>query len=372
MRKILYIGGFELPDKNAAAQRVMANAKLLREMGFDVSFIGISKDILNAPKSVDGFSSAPLPYPTSVLQWMHQIFIFVESSRILKYHPNFVVLYNFPAIASMKILNACHKHGIKVIQDLTEWESNHKWYPTDIVRKIDIYLRMHYCMKKMDGIIAISRYLYDYYHTYTRTIMVPPTVDLNDSKFHRNRDLTTYGETTKLVYAGSPGKSATKDRLDYIIKAVSAFPTLRLDIVGQTKEQFIAMFGDSVAIGNNVVFHGHVSHSDAIDFVCKADFQMLIRDNSLKNNAGFPTKFVESMSCCIPVIATLTSNIGDYLHDGVNGMVVSEEHPLNEVLKKIVGMSASEKIKMKEACRAFKGFDYHNYKEVFATLFSNE
>ena len=34
-KSILYLGGFELPDKNAAAQRVMANAKLLREMGFD-------------------------------------------------------------------------------------------------------------------------------------------------------------------------------------------------------------------------------------------------------------------------------------------------------------------------------------------------
>ena len=40
-KSILYLGGFELPDKNAAAQRVMANAKLLGEMGFDVSFIGI-------------------------------------------------------------------------------------------------------------------------------------------------------------------------------------------------------------------------------------------------------------------------------------------------------------------------------------------
>ena len=47
--RVLYLGGFELPDKNAAAQRVLSNAKLLREMGHDVTFAGISKDINNAP-----------------------------------------------------------------------------------------------------------------------------------------------------------------------------------------------------------------------------------------------------------------------------------------------------------------------------------
>ena len=43
--KVLYIGGFELPDKNAAAHRVISNAFLLRELGYEVSFIGISEDI---------------------------------------------------------------------------------------------------------------------------------------------------------------------------------------------------------------------------------------------------------------------------------------------------------------------------------------
>ena len=47
MKKVLYLGAFELPDKNAAAQRVISNGKLLREMGFEVTYVGISKDIIN-------------------------------------------------------------------------------------------------------------------------------------------------------------------------------------------------------------------------------------------------------------------------------------------------------------------------------------
>ena len=368
-KKILYIGGFELPDKNAAAQRVIANAMLLREMGFDVTFMGISKDIANAPKEVYGFKSDPVPYPTNTKEWMHQIFTFVEMDKILKLNPNYVVLYNFPSIASLRILRTCHKHGIKVVHDLTEWEANNRWSPVDIVRRLDINLRMRYCMKKMDGVIAISRFLYDYYKPYTNVIMVPPTVDLNNDKFLRKRELTSSANVTKLVYAGSAGTMASKDRLDYIIKEVTKLPNVRLDIVGQTKEQFQKVFGADLEINDNVIFHGRVSHNEAVQYVCNADFQMLIRENSLKNKAGFPTKFVESFSCCTPLIATVSSNICDYLQDGENGLLVTDEHPLGEVIRKAANFTVGEKVRMKEACRKFRGFHYNSYKDEFAKLF---
>lgn len=101
------------------------------------------------------------------------------------------------------------------------------------------------------------------------------------------------------------------------------------------------------------MFHGRVSHTEAFSYVCEADFQMLIRENTLKNSAGFPTKFVESMSCCTPLIATLTSNIDDYLQDEVNGFIVSDEHPLGEVLKKAASLSSAEKNKNERSLQVF-------------------
>lgn len=369
LKKVLYIGGFELPDKNAAAQRVLANAKLLKEIGFDVSFIGISKDITNAPKDVNGFKSNPVPYPKNIKEWIHQILIFVNSKKILEYAPDYVILYNFPSIASLRILRACHKKGIKVFHDLTEWECNNRWRPSDIIRKLDINLRMRYCIKKMDGVIAISRYLYEYYKEYTNTIMVPPTVDLNNPKFCRKRALSASDGKLKLIYAGSVGPAATKDRLDIIIRIVNSLSGVQLDIVGLTEEQYNSVFGNKISIGKNIVFHGRVSHTEAVKLVCDADFQLLIRENTLKNKAGFPTKFVESLSCCTPVIATISSNICDYLQDGVNGFIVTKEQPLEEVIKKAKVLSVEEKVHMKEACRNFEGFDYSNYKKEFSKLF---
>lgn len=367
-KSILYLGGFELPDKNAAAQRVMANAKLLREIGFEVSFIGISKDIQNAPMAVDGFVSNPVPYPSNTKEWMHQIFTFVETDAIIERKPEYVVLYNFPAIASLRILKACHKYGIKVVYDLTEWESNNRWLPADIMRRFDINLRMRYCIKKMDGVIAISRYLYDHYKPYTNVIMVPPTVDLSAEKWNRNRELTL-GEKIRLVYAGNAG-FGVKDRLDIIVRAVVKYPNMQLDIIGMTQDNYVLGYGPLPEGCNNIIFYGRVSHTKAIKAVQDADFQFLIRDSNRKNNAGFPTKFVESMACCTPIIATFTSNIGDYLRDGENGFGVDYARSLDDVLLHISQLSSSEIVKMKEACRNLRAFDYREYKSVFEIIFT--
>ena len=367
MKKILYIGGFEMPDKNAAAQRAMANALLLREMGFEVSFIGPTKDRSNAVSEANGFKFEYVDYPTSTKQWLYYITEFVSTAKILEYQPDYVVMYNFPAVASLNILKTCHKHGIKVVHDLTEWESENGWRPVSIIKRLNIWLRMHYCMKKMDGVIAISRYLYNNYKKYTNTILVPPTVDLTNPKFNRNRELIT-SDKVSLVFAGNAG-FGVKDRLDLIIDEVRKFNNLHLAVIGMTKEQYEAGYGALDSSVSNVEFRGRVPHAEAVKAVCEADFQMLIRENTLKNTAGFPTKFVESMSCCTPLIATLTSNIGDYLQDGVNGFIVSDEHPLGEVLEKAASLSSAEKIKMKEACKSFEGFDYHSYKDEFSKIF---
>lgn len=366
-KRIIYIGGFEMPDKNAAAQRVVANAMTLQELGYEVSFIGPTKDSANVVREFNGFKCEYIDYPQKILQWIKYITTFVSSKKIIESKPDYVILYNFPAVASLKILKACHKRGIKVIHDLTEWETSVGWSPREVIRKIDINLRMHYCMKKMDGVIAISKYLYDYYSRYTKTILVPPTVNLESQKFNRDRQLSA-NRLVQLVYAGSIG-AGNKERLDHVIETVSKVDSLKLIVVGITANQYQQAYGDLPADCNNIIFKGRVSHQEAVRIVCNSDFQMLIRENTLKNKAGFPTKFVESMSCCTPLIATVSSNICDYLVDGKNGFIVDENKSLQSILEKVSQMSHEEIIKMKEQCRNFIGFDYRSFKDEFSKIF---
>ena len=44
-----------MPDKNAIAQRVMANAKTCAKLGYDLSFIGITKDVEHLLVDVQDF-----------------------------------------------------------------------------------------------------------------------------------------------------------------------------------------------------------------------------------------------------------------------------------------------------------------------------
>lgn len=367
MKKVLYLGAFELPDKNAAAQRVISNGKLLREMGFEVTYVGISKDIINAPAEVEGFVSHSIPYPSRAMHWLRQITTYLSSKEILAYRPDYVVLYNFPAIASLKILRTCHKHGIKVIHDLTEWEQTEGYSPRDFIKRLDTALRMRYCVKRMDGVIAISRFLYNIYNDEVKTILTPPTVDLSQKKWNRGRNISSNSPVT-LVYAGSPG-SGVKDRLDLVINAVKDRMNLRLRIIGLTEKQYEELFHKPHTHFKNIEFKGRLPHQEAIREVCNADFQMLIRDRNRKNEAGFPTKLVESMACGTPVIATNFSNIIDYVHDGDNGFIIDDNQTIDVVLDKVARMNSDYIVRMKKKCIDIKVFDYHNYKSEFEKLF---
>jgi len=367
MINVLYIGGFELPDKNAAAQRVMAIGKTLRETGCQVTFVGVSKEGKETSATYEGFGCYSLPYPRSMSQWLRHIWEFMPIEKLAAYQPNYVFLYNFPAVASLKILRYCHKKGIKVFHDTTEWEYAEGYSLRDLIKNADTWLRMKFCLKRMDGVIAISRYLYDYYAPKVKTVLVPPTVDLENKKWNRGRQ-SEVGNNVKLVYAGSAG-AKSKDRLDHIVKAISRYDNIELKVVGLTQDQYEKDFGDLPDVCHNVVFIGRLPHIEAVKVVMCADFQMLIREDTLKNRAGFPTKFVESISCCTPLIATLSSNIGDYLIDGKNGFIVDEHNSLYDVLEKVSKLSAEDRMKMKNYCRDNNPFDFHNYTTEFKKLF---
>ena len=70
-KTILYVGGFELPDKNAAAHRVVSNAKILKALGFQVVFLDINrstkKSVLHTKTTSFGFPRYSMQYRTGRL-----------------------------------------------------------------------------------------------------------------------------------------------------------------------------------------------------------------------------------------------------------------------------------------------------------------
>ena len=169
---VIYIGGFELPDKNAAAHRVLNNAKIFRELGFRVVFISVDKElcyeseILHTKKEVQGFECWFTPYPKTHKQWGDYLFSIKNFKKILTLHTDVkaVICYNYQAIALWRIANYCGKRNIKIFADCTEWPST-KGMPVvfRVIKEIDTFLRMCIIQKRLDGLLVISRYLERYY-----------------------------------------------------------------------------------------------------------------------------------------------------------------------------------------------------------------
>ena len=166
-----------------------------------------------------------------------------------------------------------------------------------------------------------------------------------------------------LTYAGSPGHKDCLDRVVSTISDLAAKYEVRLEIIGIDEQQFKTIFDYSGDVSHaNIDFHGRLSHEEALKRLMASDFQIFIRDNNLTTEAGFPTKFVESITAGVPVLANLTSNLGDYLQQGKNGFPIdaSTDETLKSSLERVLSLPKEELLKVrKEINRDL--FDYRCY-----------
>ena len=320
MENILYVGGFVLPDRNAAAQRVIAIAKGFRELGHQVIFLNYSDQVTQACwTEYSGFAcyDAPKRSMYSHLTNIDDVVRIIDEKKITR-----VVAYNYPAVALSKLISLCHKRRIKCYADATEWYVAQGNIIFKVIKTFDTEWRMRWLHKKMDGVIAISDYLYQYYCSKVHTVKIPPTVDTSDEKW-QVQSIEWPKDKTVFVYAGSP--TAQKERLDLILDAAESLAekhSLVVRVIGITEEQYETMYGKK-APRCCAEFLGRISHKDVIREVKSADWSIIIRDNNKVVKAGFPTKVVESIACGTPVIADSFSNIADYLDDS-NGILCEQ------------------------------------------------
>lgn len=321
MENILYIGGFVLPDRNAAAQRVLAIAKGFRALGHRVFFLNYSDQVTDPHWTVySEFDCYDMPKRGMYkhLTSIEDALSIIEEKQITS-----VIAYNYPAAGMSKLISWCRIHGVKCYADATEWYVAQGNLIFRVIKTLDTEWRMRILHKKMDGVIAISDYLYQYYKDCVNTVKIPPTVDTEDEKWQiqpiRHRD-----DTTVFVYAGSP--TAQKERLDLILDAAASLQdrcAMELRIIGITREQYESIYGRKAPEGY-AEFLGRISHTEVIREVTSADWSIIIRDNNKVVQAGFPTKVVESITCGTPVIANAFSNIADYL-DEHNSILCSQD-----------------------------------------------
>lgn len=364
-----------MPDGNAAAQRVLGIGKLLKECNYSVRFCGLSRNISIPEKGeFDGFEYINYPYPTSFKSWYKYLTGRDNSIKeILNYKPDILIVYNHPALAIEHLTKFCHLHGIKIIADVTEWYKPAGNLIFRTIKEADTTRRMTKSHKQLDGLICISNFLTEYYKkNYIPIINIPPLVDIKQSKWQYTPIKDS--NVVKILYAGSPGSK--KDRLDLIIKALDeVLPKVKnqvkFDIIGITQEQYQTNWNDKKDYPF-ITFHGRIEHNEVIKYLSNADFQIFLRPNTLPNRAGFPTKFVETITSSTLPITNLSSNLSEYLIDNTNGFIITslELSSIKESLIKALNLSYDNLIKMKSHIKS-DTFDYHKYITTFKNFLSS-
>ncbi len=371
---IIYIGGFEMPDKNAAAHRVLNNAKVFHELGYHVVFCGVDHDISENAKSitkVGSFDNIPSAYPKSNREWVKQLvdFSHIEKTFDLYSDVKYAIAYNMHAIPLAKLLRYCKYKNIKVVADATEWYDNKfSFNPVKLIKSIDTFVVMRHLQKKVDAMIAISTYLEKYYSKHVKNIVVvPPLVDLTEIIWHVSD--VKKEERIEFVYSGVPGTGKEKDKLGEIIEAFGSLDEkydYRFTIVGLTEDQFVNSFPESketfMRIKKHLSFKGRVSHQESIKALYKADYCIFIRNRSRKNMAGFPTKFVECCTSGINIIANDVSDIAGYFPVNQDNCLINDFSVKR--LSEIVKDRLERKNKSRNHC-VHDTFDFHQYISVF-------
>ena len=364
--RIVYCGSFRLPNYDAAAPRVLNNAKLFRDAGHTVQFISWGgkyrdSDLCSDGKyRVDGFEYVITDEMDAIGGFFAKLRGRMQRGRksfrmlqAMHEKPDLIIMYNADYWWTRKMLDFCKKNNIKLANDITEWYDNNELHFVDIIPNA---INMIWLQRKVQNKIVISSYLNNYYEK-ANNLQLPPMCDPTEKKWNTEVDderIKPFDGIT-LIYAGNPAK---KDCVHTVINAVNQLAqegkSIRFLILGVTREVYLQRYHhllQSEDLHPNIFFLGRVSQDLIPAYYKKADFMVLLREPTRKNNMGFPTKFAESMTAGVPVMCNATSDLRHYVVDGETGFIVkgySQGDIMDCLRNQVLDLSKSQLTSMKE------------------------
>jgi glycosyltransferase involved in cell wall biosynthesis len=378
---VLYIAPFSFPNGGAAARRIYGNCLALKASGYDAAVAsGQMGEYHSSYKGVEVYSYNERKFE-ALPRYLKHFFYFNAGSKAidflnqLKIKPNAIVLYSGYSPYLLKLRKWCNKHNVKLIFDAVEW-----YDPPNIIAKyfapyyLNIEFAMKYLLPKCDGLIVISKYLESYYNEYQpKLALIPPTINVSAITPRLN---TVKSDIIKVCFAGSVGvkKDFIGDVINSVYEVFKMGKPIQLHIAGLSYsdlEQKGFLIGiPPVDVKRFLCAHGLLSHEDSLDLVRDSDFSIAFRPNFRNVQAGFPTKFVESMALGTPVIGNYFSDLEDYLVDEYNGIVCSEYsvEALQRGLLRCFSISDLSKLRKNSRLTAEENFDCINYSEELVNL----
>lgn len=372
--RVLIITYNRYPAGDAGAVRDNVFAKLYKKAGFDVTVVGMGESTDFSLSECDG-----IPYISfrnkkgDKLSKLNNYFGYC--SRLKAFLKSFgkcelMHIVEIPPNALFFIKSYAKKNNIKLVHDSVEWYSPEQFksgcFDASYILK---NLWNKYWVDKQFSVVAISSFLEKHFKNRgLKTTRIPVIIDTDSIAPLKQ----TVAEKTVFMYAGSPGK---KDYLKDILAAFAllspkALAKCELRLLGVTREQLVSLCGakeaDIARLDGMLCCLGRVSRDTVLSQLEVADFTLLLRSATQRYaKAGFPTKVVESLASGTPVIANLTSDLGDYLKTGYNAVITENATPeaMAKAIEKALELSFEKRQEMYQNSRktAEDCFDYKLY-----------
>lgn len=388
---VVIYGPFNFPFGDASSNRVFQLAKLVIASGRQPFVVGKGMLRPEDRRPDNMYVVDDIPYTSiysekeSSIQKLRKILsggisyekVWSENSikkpsAIISYGSRLTVSYAMTALAS--------RIPSSLITDVAEWYSPEEFALGALSpHYIDNVLGVQ-SFRRYRNVIAISRLLENLYaQSVPNVIRIPPTVDTQKILFKTRPIRTQF----KLIYAGSLGK---KDYLHTVIQGIGLLNAeersrIAFNIYGINQNQLqhyldAAGYSDlGRSLGHMLTAHGRVSRDLVLEALQDSDFMVLLRPQLRYANAGFPSKVPESLAVGTPLMLNYTSDLALYIHDGREGLIVSECTPqaMADTLRRALALSWGELDTMRQYARqcAEQHFDYRIYVEPFKAFMSS-
>jgi len=396
VKTIVYIGGFELPDRNAAAQRVRNNARVLRSLGYRVILVGASRTRAYDravhpadPGDIDA-QAWEIGYPRSRGQWFDMIGAdwplrrLAERGALRPEDVAAVICYNYPAVAQMKVARLARRWGAAILADCTEWYGTRPWTsPSNIVKNLDVPLRMHWVNRRIDGIVTTSPYMTDFYRSTGLPIVEIPTLM---EKPEGEVPVAEAVQTPMPLFAVASGFAEgtraedVHDRIDWILELLDGAAARGRDFVlriaGVDRERYLSVFPGHAALldrmGERVIFMGRQPRAELLRRLQASAFAFVLRHESRVTLAGFPSKYSEAVTYGTPVIINALPSVRAYHVEGRTGFSLDPDDREGAVkaLCDALAMDPQAVIAMKRYCRNYGAFTAQAFKAPVSDFLS--
>ena len=390
--EVLFTGWFAFPEGSAGAQYVYGLGKALRAGGHTAGYVvdgSVGRDqdrVGDGDYAFDGFPYYPLGirnkpgrfqriFPSMgghldlTLEWLRS-----QDLRGVKH----IVTYSGSCGYLIKLRAFCRTRGITLSNIVVEWYSLSQYAPWSLRRRMqvlmDCELQRRIVNRLIGNLVCISRFLHQHYSRRgCFSLLVPHVLDLNDGKWPKPTAPRDDTAGINLVYAGSGG------RHDLVHNAILGLALLgdkgkavKLTLCGPSRDVVASFLGRDRRVldrlHGQLNFRGLLPHRGALAEVAQADFSILLRPEIKCTRAGFPTKLGESLACGTPILGNLTGDVGLYVTDEVEGILVPDCRPESfaQGLARTLSMptAARQAMRARARNRAAVSLDFRNYGPV--------